>query len=128
MAASSEVLDRIEVRGLEWLLFCGVLPHEKAQRQPFRLDVDLFADLAEAGVSDDLEHTVNYGAFIDRLDQVLMAEKFELLERVAQRVVEVGFEFVRVEAVTVSVHKLRPPVAAHASSTGVRIHRIRPAA
>lgn len=119
-------LDRIEVRGLEWLLFCGVLPHEKSQRQPFSFDIDLYADLAEAGASDDLGHTVNYGAFIDRLDQVLMAEKFELLERVAQRVAEVGFEFDRVDAVTVSVHKLRPPVAAHADSTGVKIHRVRP--
>lgn len=118
--------DRIEIRGLEWLLFCGVLPHEKSQRQPFRLDVDIYADLVEAGESDDLNHTVNYGAFIDRLDQVLMAEKFELLERVAQRVTEIGFEFDRVEAVTVSVHKLRPPVAAHAVSTGVKIHRVRP--
>ncbi len=125
MASGGPVTDLIEIRGLEWLLFCGVLPHEKAQRQPFRLDIDIHADLADAGASDDLHDTVNYGAFIDRLDEVLMAEKFELLERLAERVTEVGFEFDRVDAVTVSVHKLRPPVAAHVVSTGVKIHRVR---
>ncbi len=126
MADGGEGSDRIEIRGLEWLLFCGVLPHEKSQRQPFRFDIDIHADVSEAGESDDLNHTVNYGAFIDRLDQVLMAEKFELLERLAKRVTEIAFEFDRVDAVTVRVHKLRPPVAAHAVSTGVRIHRVRP--
>ena len=117
--------DQIQVRGLELLLYCGVLPHEKSQVQPFRFGIDLFVDLYEAGASDNLEHTVNYGALIDELVAVLPSEKFELLERLAQRTVEIAFGFDRVNAVTVEVQKLRPPVAAHASSTGVRIHRQR---
>ena len=117
--------DQIHIRELELLLYCGVLPHEKSQVQPFRFDIDLFVDLTEAGASDNLDHTVNYGAFIDELVTVLPAEKFELLERLAQRVVELAFGFERVQAATITAQKLRPPVAAHAASTGVRIHRRR---
>ena len=71
--------DRIEVRGLELLLYCGVLPEEQARRQPLLFDLDLYLDLSAAGSSDDLEDTVNYGALIDQLNQTLPAERFQLL-------------------------------------------------
>ena len=41
------------------------------------------------------------------------------------RVAELVFEHTSVDAVTVTARKLRPPVAAHVDTTGVRIHRTR---
>jgi FolB domain-containing protein len=132
--------DRIEIRGLELLLFCGVLDEEQARRQPFRLDLDLYLDMASAGTSDDLVETVDYGAVIDTVSQTMTGERFQLLERAASRVAELvlGGEAeaesadagsgVSVDAVTVQIHKLRPPVPSHVDSTGVRIHRWRNAA
>ena len=117
--------DRIEIRGLELLLYCGVLPEEQARRQPFLFDVDLYLDLSAAGASDDLEQTVNYGALIDQLNQVLPGERFQLLERLAWRMAELVLEYPLVYEVTVTVAKLRPPVAAHVDTTGVSIHRRR---
>jgi dihydroneopterin aldolase/2-amino-4-hydroxy-6-hydroxymethyldihydropteridine diphosphokinase len=117
--------DEIQIRGLELLAFCGVLDEEQARRQPFRLDIDLHADLTAAGRSDDLHDTVDYGAVADRVVEVLAAERYVLVERMAARVVELALEWPSVEAVTVRVQKLRPPIAHHAASTGVRIHRRR---
>lgn len=117
--------DRIEVRGLELLVYCGVLPEEQARRQPFLFDLDLFLDLGPAGASDDLDDTVNYGAVIDSLAETLASERFQLLERLATRVSELIFADTAATAVTVTVRKLRPPVAAHVDTTGVRIHRDR---
>ncbi len=129
--------DRIEIRGLELLLFCGVLDEEQTRRQPFRLDLDLYVDMATAGTSDDLFDTVDYGAVIDTVSQTMTGERFQLLERAASRVAELvlggdaegesadtGSE-APVHAVTVQIHKLRPPVPSHVESTGVRIHRWR---
>ena len=113
--------DRIEIRGLELLLYCGVLPEEQARCQPFLFDVDLSA----AGASDDLEQTVNYGALIDQLNPVLPGERFQLLERLALRMAELVLEYPLVDEVTVTLAKLRPPVAAHVDTTGVSIHRRR---
>lgn len=117
--------DRIEIRGLELLLFCGVLDEEQIRRQPFRLDIDIHTDLASAGATDQLDQTVNYGAVIDEVAAKLADERFLLLERAAARVVELTLGYDRVDAVTVTIAKLRPPVGAHVETTGVTIHRSR---
>ncbi len=117
--------DLIEVRGLELLVYCGVLPEEQARRQPFEFDLDIELDMSEAGRTDDLETTVDYGALSNRLADVLNVERFLLLERMATRVAEITLENARVEAVTVVARKLRPPVAQHIDTTGVRIRRSR---
>jgi dihydroneopterin aldolase len=118
--------DRIEVRGLELLVYCGVLPEEQARRQPFLFDLDLYLDLSRAGETDDLAHTADYGHLVDVLAAELDVERFALLERMAARVAELVFEHSTVDQVTVTARKLRPPVAAHVDTTGVRIHRSRP--
>ena len=117
--------DRIEIRGLELLVYCGVLPEEQARRQPFLFDLDLSLDLAAAAASDDLADTADYGSLIDLLADALAVERVQLLERLAGRVAELVFDNTGVDAVTVTVRKLRPPVAAHVDTTGVRIHRSR---
>lgn len=122
---TDRVPDLIEVRGLELLVYCGVLPEEQARRQPFEFDLDIELDMSEAGRTDDLEATVDYGALSNRLADVLNAERFMLLERMATRVAEITLENTRVEAVTVVARKLRPPVAQHIDTTGVRIRRSR---
>ncbi len=122
----TDIADRIEVRGLELLVYCGVLPEEQSRKQPFLFDLDLYMDLARAGASDDLSHTADYGHLVDVLASKLDVERFALLERMTARVAELVFDNCDVESVTVTARKLRPPVAAHLDSTGVRIHRTRP--
>lgn len=117
--------DRIELRGLSVLALCGVLPEERVRRQPFTIDVDVFADLRAAGASDDLDDTINYGALCEDIDAISRDEQFSLLERFAQRIVDVILTDARVQAVTVSVRKMRPPVPQQLDTSGVRIHRER---
>ena len=50
-------------------------------------------------------------------------EQYSLLEKFAARVAEVVLATPSVAAVTVNVRKLRPPVAQHLATSGVRIHR-----
>jgi dihydroneopterin aldolase len=117
--------DVIEVRGLRAAGICGVLPEEQQRAQPLVVDLDLVADLTEAGASDDLTHTVDYGAVADRVHRVITTERFFLLERLAARIAEECLVDQRVAAVTVSVRKLRPPVPELVDTTGVRITRHR---
>lgn len=117
--------DRIEVRGLEVLALCGVLPEERTRRQPLELDLDLHLDLGAAARSDELTDTVDYGRVCLDVVELLGVEQFSLLERLAGRVAEVVLGHDGVEAVTVAVRKLRPPVPASVATTGVRIHRSR---
>ena len=50
-------------------------------------------------------------------------ESFDLMERFARRVAEDVLATSGVEAVTVAVRKLRPPVPEDLTTSGVRIHR-----
>ena len=117
--------DQIQIRNFKLLLFCGVLPEEKVRRQPFRLDIEIEVDLDAPSTTDDLADTVNYGEVLATLERHLEAERFELLERLAGRTIELIMENPLVAAVGVTVHKLRPPVPQNVESTGVQIRRER---
>jgi len=117
--------DRIELRGLTALGVCGVLPEEQERAQPLEVDVDIVADLAAAGASDDLDDTVDYGAVCELVERVVTTERFHLIERLAGRIAELILSDDRVQGVTVTVRKLRPPVAQIVATSGVRITRTR---
>ena len=128
------VADQIEVRGIRAVGVIGVLPEEKERAQPFEVDLvidcDLAeagavidCDLAEAGATDDLSATIHYGVAAGKAVAVITGETHELLERVAQRIADEVLAMDRVEAVEVTVKKLRPPVEFDASYTAVRIRR-----
>jgi dihydroneopterin aldolase/2-amino-4-hydroxy-6-hydroxymethyldihydropteridine diphosphokinase len=81
------------------------------------------ADLRAAGQSDDLGDTLDYGALVEMVAKVVSGERFQLLERLAERIAEVVLGDARATSVTVSVRKLRPPVPLDVATAGVRITR-----
>jgi dihydroneopterin aldolase len=119
--------DRIELRGLRVLAYCGVLPEEQARRQPFSVDVDLECDLATPGRSDDLADTVDYGDVCARIERLAAGSRFALLERFAQAIADEALGIEGVSVASIRVSKLRPPVSQDLASSGVRITRARPA-
>ena len=117
--------DRIQLRGLRALGVHGALPEERNRAQPFEVDVDAEADLRRAGGTDDLADTLDYGALAAAVERVVAGERFNLLERLAQRIAEELATDARLTAVTVTVRKLRPPVPVDLGSAAVRITRRR---
>jgi 7,8-dihydroneopterin aldolase/epimerase/oxygenase len=119
------VQDRIELRGLRASGVCGVLPEERDRPQPLEVDLDVAADLAKPGRTDALDDTVDYGAICSIVERVITTERFNLLERLADRIAEVVLADDAVIAVEVAVRKLRPPVPQQLATSGVRITRTR---
>jgi dihydroneopterin aldolase len=118
--------DRIEIRDLRVLGVHGVLPEERVRAQPFSLDIVAWVDMAAAQRSDELGDTVDYGALAQTAADVVGQQSFQLLEALAGRLADallVGDA--RLEAVEVTVRKLRPPLALDVASTGVRVLRAR---
>jgi len=118
--------DRVEVRGLRVDGVHGVLEDERTQAQPFEVDLDLYLDTAPAASDDDLVSTADYAAAVDGAVAVITGPPYFLLESLAGAVAQRVLEDPRVDAVTVTVRKLRPPLAFEVASTGVRVHRRRP--
>jgi len=100
----------------------GALPEEQDRAQPFEVDVDIVADLAAAGASDDLADTVDYAAAAVAVERALAGGHHRLLERLALRIAEDLLALdPRIAGVTVTVRKLRPPVPLDLASAGVSL-------
>jgi dihydroneopterin aldolase/2-amino-4-hydroxy-6-hydroxymethyldihydropteridine diphosphokinase len=119
------VSDRIDITGLRVTTIVGALPHEREIAQPLQIDLSLEVDLTDAGISDELGDTVNYGAVADEVAALVSERKDVLLERLAAAIAETVLSFDRVDAVDVVLTKLRPPIAVDATATAVRIRRSR---
>ena len=118
-------MDRIDINGLRVVTTIGVLPHEREIAQPLQVDVSMHVDLHDAGFSDELSDTANYGAVTEALTALARESKDLLLERLAHKMAEVALTFDRVEAVDVTLTKLHPPIPEDMVSTAVRVHRTR---
>jgi 7,8-dihydroneopterin aldolase/epimerase/oxygenase len=113
---------RIFVRGLRVVGVHGALPEERQRAQPFELDLDVWGDVGAAADSDRLSDTADYGVLATRAAEVVATTSFALLEALARAVAAALLEAdARVEAVAVTVRKLRPPLALDVDSVGVRL-------
>ncbi len=118
--------DRIEIRELRVVGRHGVLPEEQERGQPFALDIVAWLDTEAAQRSDALADTVDYGALAQTAADVVAARSFQLLEALAGRLADaLLITDPRLEAVEVTVRKLRPPLPLDVGSTGVRVRRSR---
>lgn len=117
--------DRIALAGLEIFAYHGVLDSEQAEGQLFGVDVALDVDLAAAGASDDLGDTIDYGLLAERIHQRVAGERWNLIERVAQRVAELVLEDRRVMAVEVTIHKPQAPIPVPFGDVTVTLRRSR---
>jgi dihydroneopterin aldolase len=118
--------DRIEIRDLRVVGVHGVLPEERERAQPFSLDIVAWVDMAAAQHSDALGDTVDYGVLAQTAADMVALQSFALLEALAGRLADALLHTdARLDAVEVTVRKLRPPLALHLASTGVRVLRSR---
>ena len=119
-------LDVIELRGLRLVGICGALPEERERAQPLEGDLDVHADLSPSGRSDVLGDTVDYGALCDAVAAHVAAGEPQLLEHLAEGLAAAVLDLdPHIDAVTVAVRKLRPPVPHQLATSGVRITRRR---
>lgn len=118
-------MDKIYIKGLRVYAYHGVKEAEKEKGQPFELGITLSVDVRAAGQSDDLAQTVNYSTVSKRILAVMLAEKNDLLERVATRVAETVLTEFPVAEVTVLLKKPRAPIAADFDYVAVEITRRR---
>ena len=119
-------VDTIEASGIRAFGRHGALPEEQARAQPFEVDLRLEVDLSVAARTDRLEDTVDYGSLTEAVARTIELESYRLVERLADRIAGVCLSVAGVQAVEVSVRKLRPPVPVQVASVGVTLRRTAP--
>ena len=80
-------MDTIVVKGI---LAEGVhgLEGERDRPQPFVVDVEIFGSLERAAEQDDIKATIDYGAVVREVRDVVMNQTFELIETLAQAIAD----------------------------------------
>ncbi len=109
----------ISLEGIEFFAFHGVYEEEKRIGNRFSIDVHIDADIAKAGVSDDLLDTVDYQRVYEMIEGVMRGSS-HLLENIARHIIQVIRQaYPAVGEITVKVSKLNPPIGAICRSASV---------
>lgn len=104
-------MDKIIIKDLEIFAYHGVLDFEKRNGQPFLVTVELMVDLRDAGLTDDLEATVNYANVCEDIRNVMTDEKYNLIESAAENIASaILLKYNKVKSVTVSIGKPQAPI------------------
>lgn len=118
--------DKIIIEGLKLFAYHGVNPEEKRDGQHFIIDLTAETNLDNAGKTDDLEKTVSYAKIIKTIKRVMAEDKYDLIERVAYRIIEQVFEeYEALKVITVRVKKPEAPISAEFSYVAVELTRTR---
>lgn len=118
-------LDRLSLRGIRAVGHHGVLESERRDGQEFVVDVDLGLDTRSAAAAGGLSATVDYGALAQRLHDAIASDPVDLIETLAQRLVDVCLRAEPVHWVEVTVHKPQAPIQVAFDDVSLTIHRSR---
>jgi dihydroneopterin aldolase len=117
--------DRVLMNGLEFYGYHGVIPEENRLGQRFVVDIEMDADLDEAGRTDDLGKTVNYVAVHADVRAIVEGPACKLIETVATRIADRILGAYDVSRVRVRVLKPDVPIPATLNHVGIEIERTR---
>ncbi|MCU1558841.1 MAG: folB [Microbacteriaceae bacterium] len=115
--------DSVELTGLRVFAFHGVFEEEREAGQEFVIDVKLSLDLGPAASSDDVAQTIHYGELAEAIAAAVQRDPVNLIETVAQRIVDLVLAFPLVMLVTVTVHKPSAPIAVPFDDVSVTLTR-----
>jgi len=113
--------DRILIEGLTARCIIGVNHDERRERQDVIIDIDLFADLAKPGASDDIADAVNYRDIKKKVLAFVESSEFFLIEALAEGIARRCLEHPHVHKARVRVDK--PSALRFTKTVGVEIWR-----
>jgi dihydroneopterin aldolase len=101
----------------------GVYEREKGEGQPFIIDLEIEADMADAARSDHLRDTVDYGQVVNRVARIVEEESFDLIEALAEKIAAQLLREEKIKKVTVTVKKPQAPLSRSVEYVGVCLVR-----
>lgn len=118
--------DRINIKGLKLYAYHGCLEEERQKGQEFTLDITLYLNLTPAGITDNLERTVNYSEACQVAQEAFTKYAYNLIETAAEEVAAaLLIKYSLVDKVTVEVFKPHAPIPLDFENVSVFIERKR---
>lgn len=99
----------------------GVPEWERMLAQTIILDIEIGCDLANAGKTDAIVDTIDYGAVVRRIRETLNTHSFQLVEALAEHVCQLILQ--EFGALRVKVKVAKPGILPDLGALGVIIER-----
>lgn len=103
-------MDSIQLTSIRAYGYTGYLPEERVLGQWFEVDLTLWLDLAPAGESDDIAHTLDYRQAIAIVQHLVKTAKFALVEKLASAIADALLELEPITQVRVQLSKPAAPI------------------
>ena len=118
--------DVIAVKGMQFFGYHGVYEEEQRLGQRFVVNVWLYLDLKRAGMTRNVDDTVDYGLAYQVVRRIVEGEPIPLIESLAEEIsTQLLGAFARLLGVEVEVEKPGAPMAGVFDTVSVRIQRWR---
>lgn len=121
-------MDKIIMKNMGFFGYHGVMSEEETLGQKFFIDVTLFLDTKDAGLSDSVNKTVSYAEAFQVVQEHAEVKRYKLLEALAEQVAkDLLQQYGSLFSVEVEVRKPEAPVPGMFDYMGVHITRSRDA-
>ncbi|WP_080348198.1 MULTISPECIES: 2-amino-4-hydroxy-6-hydroxymethyldihydropteridine diphosphokinase [Clostridium] len=118
------IVDRIYIEDLEVFANHGVYKEEKKLGQKFLISAEIFIDLQQSGLSDNLNETVNYGLLCCEIEELFTKDSYDLIEKVAEQVVDnILLKYEDIQRMKLKVKKPWAPIGKPIKYAAVQIDR-----
>ncbi|WP_163539341.1 dihydroneopterin aldolase [Gracilibacillus sp. YIM 98692] len=119
-------MDKIVLEQMAFYGYHGLFAEEKKLGQRYYVDLTLELDLSEAGETDQMDASIDYGAVYHVIKDIVEGPSKQLIEAVASKIAKELFQnFPSLQACRVKVYKPDPPIPGHYRSVAVEIYRER---
>ena len=117
-------MDRINIKNIEIFAKHGVAPEENVLGQKFVISAALYLDLRGAGITGDLEKTLDYSEICSVIKAFAEENTFGIIESLAERLAEkLLIDNPILQRVWLEVKKPWAPVSVHLETVSVEIER-----
>ncbi len=100
----------IRLHNMMFYSYHGASRAERETGRRYEVDVELHADLTGAANTDRLTDTINYTRVYDTVSEIILGNKFNLLETIAARIINKIKNDYELDRVIVRVRKKIPPI------------------
>ena len=104
-------MDTLRISAIRAWGYTGYFDAEQELGQWFEVDLEITLDLSRTGEDDELAHTLNYAAVIERVKALVQSSRFRTIERLNSRLCEAVLAFPEVREVRCSLTKVAAPIA-----------------
>ena len=117
-------MDKIKIKNLEVHGYHGVFPEENEKGQTFVLSATLYCDTRQAGKTDNLAKTINYGSVSKMMYNFVQKNMFQLVETVVERLAEkMLLTIPELQKVKLELQKPEAPIGLKFETVAVEIER-----